>query len=203
MNPVVRRIFKWVFILGLLSAAGFWALAAAGGNGETHRQIITDYLNEATGLQANIDQLHSLAFFPDVIIDFEGLAMRDDQGDVVASLGASYMASKFRDVAFRNGKIKSIVIEDFNALPGVLMEEAVLVKQLKIEHESDVEAVLAGEGYIGEQGFTMRVPITVYGAGDDVSYRFDGQNPFIVVMDDGGRYRIVYENRKIVLNPEL
>ena len=203
MNPVVRRVFKWVFILGLIVGAGFWALGVLGGNSDEHKRIIEEYLSDATGMVASIGQLNSLNFFPSIIIDFEGLEVVDEIGDSKGQAGRVYMASGFRDVVMRSGKFQALEIAGFEAAAGRLMDEAVVIEQLGVEHESEEAAFFTGSGMIGERKFTVRTPVLVYGTLPEASYRFDVDHPIALIMQTGERFRITYLEGKFVLEPEL
>ena len=222
MNPVIRRVFKWVLILGLIVGAGFWALGALGGDSDEHKRIIEEYLGEAVGMVANVEQLNSLNFFPSIIVDFEGLEIApvlegaeveepslseeievQMLGEVQVRAERVYMASGFRDVAWRSGKFQALEIVGFEAAAGRLMDQAVAIERAGVEHESEEVAFFAATGMIGERAFTVRTPVLVYGTLPEASYRFDGEHPIVLVMQTGERFGINYVDGAFVLEPKL
>ena len=202
-----KTIFKWVFIFALFAAAGFWILGALGGDSDRHREVVEGYLQDITGLEARIGQINSLNFFPTIIIDFENLDMVDvalpiEEQRVEIHADDAFFAVDFRDVIFGSGKFRSIEVNHVQILAGHLMEEAVVVDFLRVEHVDEGVAFLMGSGMIGERAFTMKVPVLVYGSLPKAKYRFDLEYPVVLTMEDGARFELDYVDHKVVLKPE-
>lgn len=203
MNPVVRRIFKWLFILGLISAAGFWALGAAGGKSDDHRGVIEDYLQDISGMTVGIERLNGLYFFPSILVDFEGLKMAEEEGGRAVTLDVLHMGVGFKDAMFRSGKFSVLRVQNFTAAAGTVMAEALHIETLGIEHTSETSAFLTGGGTIGQRAFTIKTPLLIYGKSGAHKYRFDADFPVILVMENGERFGVDLQDGQMILEPEL
>lgn len=71
----VRRAVKVTLISSLLLGVGLWGLSKAGGNSRALRLGIQDYMTDATGYIAEIDQLQNMRFFPVTHVEFTGLEL--------------------------------------------------------------------------------------------------------------------------------
>ena len=81
-TPKKKR--NWFYLL-LKITFGFSAvllivltvMANVGGNSETLRQSIEQFITENTSYNASVGQLNAMKFFPDIILDFEKTELKE------------------------------------------------------------------------------------------------------------------------------
>ena len=183
-ESVVLRILKWLFILAVLVFIVLTVLARMGGNSEVLKEAVEEFLTNNTSYSASITTLNSMQFFPDIVVDVEGVELRefganqsDDetteqpeqqpqatQGDVVVTVEAAKVRLRFFDMIFKGGQFKNIELKNLSAVPGAILPVSMSLESLGIEQE-DEGAFIKGSGSLNKKPMNVKIGLENKGNG--------------------------------------
>ena len=210
-TPKKKR--NWFYLL-LKITFGFSAvllivltvMANVGGNSETLRQSIEQFITENTSYNASVGQLNAMKFFPDIILDFEKTELKEKESDDLAmTADRVLLAFGFWDVMASTGEIKALTVGNFQAAPGVFIAPSFKVESVKIV-ESVEGPRLEGNGTIDTEKFNFSTDMNSHGSGRKKRYFFGNERDFFVnlgsieisgVMKTGKSSGLVLENLKV------
>ncbi len=181
--PWYTRLFKWVFFISAFVLIMLTVLANIGGNGEFYKESIESYVRGATGYHARVETLNNVSFFPSIEFDFEGLTLHQNLEEEVpvGGLASARFRAGFWDVMFKTGKIKTLELRGFSALPSVFTNKALQIESVTIDEnylDESPQAALLLKGKIGDDTLAVRMNLDVFGQGQGKKYRFSTASGF-------------------------
>lgn len=173
---------KWLLIIGFLVFILLSVLSRMGGNSDVLRETIEDFLTEKTPYTASITKLNKMHFFPNMIIDVEGVELRGGDagtGEALIRVGTAKVTMSFFDVLFQPGQFKDIHIENLSAVSGSLLDKPVKVEYLKVLDEGD-QANLELKGKIASHDVQAKFGLETRGMPASRTYKIGAEQPFEV-----------------------
>ena len=158
-------------------------MANMGGNSDTLKGAIEEYIAGATGYEVKVGTLNKMTFFPSISVDIENVQMleRDKDNGPVVTMGRLYGSIGFRSVAFSAGELKALDIDELHAQPGALNAQAVFIDNVGIVGAEDSEkALLQGRGKLGNHAISFEVEMEIAGK----AYKFGPNRPFKLSVGD-------------------
>jgi hypothetical protein len=207
-----RKWFKRLMIFSLLFMVFFLiiftVIARMGGDSEPLRLSIEDYISDATGMDASVEKLNGLHFFPVMIIDFQNLSLTQaDEQEPAVTVERVRMAASFFDVLWQTGKFKALGLSQLKAAPRTIMEQSVTIDDMSIqvekqdvnENDDTINASLYTTGTIDSRAFTMTTPLIVYKKGETFKMDTDGRH--VITYASGEKAVVSFQDNKLVLDP--
>lgn len=162
------RILKIIFVLIAFGLVIITVLANMGGNSETLKQGVVQFVSEMTGGRpVEVDALNNMSFFPRVGLDVEGIHVisRPESGTKIFSIGKLQAYMDFWHVATRRPRLKGFYIEEVKAIKGALTPNEFYVEKIFIDHDIEQStAVLRGLGTIGVHPWNFSATMQVFGS---------------------------------------
>lgn len=161
----------------------FTVMANMGGNSDTLKQSIEQYLAETTGLVVKIETLGKMTFFPNISIDVEKIHMYrpDVENQPAVTIGRLFASISFASVAFGKKQIKGLELEDLTASPGVLNAQEVFFENAGIlGAEEEGKAFFQGRGKLGAHEVNFEIGMLDLGK----AYKFGADRPFKASVGD-------------------
>ncbi|MEM7651311.1 MAG: AsmA family protein, partial [Pseudomonadota bacterium] len=179
----VVGVLKWLTILAVILFILLTVLSRLGGNSDVLKGSIEDYLTDATPYSASVTTLNNMNFFPDIIIDVQGVELRegaDGTGEAAIRVEAAKVVIPFFDMLFSPGDFKDINVSNITARAGSLHAKPVTLEYLRLKDENE-NAGLELKGALGQTAFSGLVGVSASGAsgkrtyslGDEKSVNFD------------------------------
>lgn len=195
------KIIAWIAIIVMvITLIMFGVLARAGGNGDGLKYAIEDYLSTSTGMTAKIETLDALRFFPDIIVDFNGLTMtKAGEDEPSVSVDTVYIAAGFLDFLWRTGKFYKLTVTGMSAKAGTVTEKPLILDGLAILDRPDeypnFPVAIVGSGILDDTKFTITLPL------DKIkdSYRIKKNAIYEIVTVHGDRKAINFKHGKITV----
>ncbi len=183
-RTILRRMFKTALYLGLFFFVIFTVLTNLGGNGDVYKNAIQDYLSQSTGYHTQIAKLNMMRFYPDIVIDVEGVEMLPpDSENAVVTIGAARMVFGFFDIVFSTRRFKALEFEKVQAVRGVLIPQT-----FRLEHLGIVEApegsFLRAAGWLDTVPFQASFGLEGQGRNTARSYRLLEALPVLAGVGD-------------------
>lgn len=154
---------KWLFFITAFFLLILTVLGNIGGNSDELKASIEQYIQSATGYHTTVKTLNAMEFFPDMVFDFEGTALRATPEDdlPVATIKRVHLITNFWSVMFHTGKVKALYIDQVVAQPGVLGAQAITIDRLHIDDTlpDPEQAALRLNGRVGEQPVSAEIGI--------------------------------------------
>lgn len=178
----MRRIVKFTLIGGVLLFFSLTLLAALGGTHPALKKGIEDYLHQATGLKAEIGEFKHMGFFPRLELDASRIILRPETGDPVITVGRAAFSTNFFDLMFSRRKIKSLVLEEFYAAPGIVGAEELSIAFFGLK----ADAVETKPAFIleGSYGNRQMSGFMVMARDDSGAYVLPENSPFNLRLGD-------------------
>jgi len=163
---------KFIFFSVAILLIGLTVLANIGGHTEDHRAAVESYASYYTGYKAHIDKLNNFQFFPDIIVDFEGLELSDPlKSDYSrAKIGKVQLAISFWDIVFSSGKLKKLNLENVVLHPGAFTPYAIKVDHARIFDDGKDKASFEMAGYFDK--YPMKASIGMKASGGEKSRKY-------------------------------
>ncbi len=190
-------IFKTVFFVAAFLLVIFTVMANMGGNSDTLKGAIEEFLAGSTGYQVKISTLNHMSFFPTIGIDIEDVQMRPNAEvpDRLISVGSARAAMSFWAVTFSSGKLRVLDIEEFHALAGTLNPQPLYLEHVGIletedEYESPDGALLRGSGALGDHSISFQINMEKQGR----EFGFAPERGFDVSVGDFSAQGVLHGN---------
>ncbi|MGZ9097593.1 MAG: AsmA family protein [Micavibrio sp.] len=171
LPPKPPSRWRWParIILGLSVVMGvsLTSLSMLGGNGDSMKESLENYLGDLTGSTAKIETLNAVIFFPVLGVDFDGITLTRD-GAVVARFSHVNFSTGFWGALSGRSALRSLDFSNGSIDAGVLTPRSIKIDQLKIDFENVDKPILALDGEYGGEKMTLRAAlkrkIGVFGA---------------------------------------
>lgn len=200
----LKRLFKFLLIVGLILAILLFVLSLMGGNNDTLKKALEDFLSETTNTEVTIGQLNHVGFYPNLVFDFEDLKGRSGEGGEldVFTVGSVRLAMGFWDMTFSQGKIKDVTIRDIYLAPGLWGQQIVSLESFGIvpSGETQESAAIIGTGLVGDKAFNMRIDMIALEDDTRSTYKFSQDKEIDFTLGDSAA-RLVFENGSTDLEP--
>tara|TARA_B100000242_G_C43047406_1_gene488999 strand:- start:750 stop:2510 length:1761 start_codon:yes stop_codon:yes gene_type:complete len=170
---------KITFFLAVLLVVIFAILSSLGGNSDTLREAIEQFLSQRFGGTAEVGTLHQMTFYPYMGADFESVNIYrgDDKSNSILNADRVSVAMGFWDVSLNTGKIKTLNVENLRAVPGSLFRKGVTINRLAVVDEGDA-AFMRSNGKIGAAPYSFEATLEKFGQGKKRKYAFGDVRPF-------------------------
>lgn len=156
----LRLAFRIVLILGAMFGLSLVFMNVMGGESDSLRAGVQDYLRGATGLQAEIGRFDGVTFFPEAGISAGDIVFRPDAGAApVATIGSLDFVMGFWDVFFRRGRLRVLEVKDAHIDAGMITARALDITRIGIDMNGESAGVarLSAAGAYGGAPFLMTV----------------------------------------------
>ncbi len=200
----LKRILKIFVITALIFGFLLFVLAMLGGNNDTLKGALEDFISKSTNTKVSVQTLNRIEFYPDLAFDFEGLqGLAGKDGDIeVFSVGSVHLAMSFWDMTFSTGKLKDIDIRNVYMAPGLWGKQIVSLEHIGIEASADSQqAALKAQGLVGDKVFGFEAPMTQTGEAEDIRYKFSDQKYVDFTLGDA-KARLAFHEDGTVLEPQ-
>lgn len=162
------RLLKIAFVLIAFGLVIITVLANMGGNSDTLKQGIVQFVSEMFGGRpVTVETLNNMSFFPRVGIDVEGINVisRPENGTKIMSVGKLQAYMGFWQVATRKPRLKGFYLEDVRAIKGALTPNELYIEKIYIDHDIETgTAELKGLGTLGVHPWNFTAGMQVFGA---------------------------------------
>lgn len=156
-NPLKRLAWITVYLAVFLFVV-FTVLANLGGSGDVFRESLEQYLGDVTPYSAKISRLNSLYFFPEIVIDVEGVELSSRQtGEPVIFVGRARMATGFFDVMFKRQRYRVLELERLQAQTGSILNKPLIFDRIGFQDEKENETFLAATGNVDGKAFEIKI----------------------------------------------
>lgn len=173
-------LLKIAFGIGAVLLIVLTVMANVGGNSDTLRQSIEQFITENTSYNANVGQLNAMTFFPDIVLDFEKTELRDKKStDLAMTADRVLLAFGFWDVMTSTGKIKALSVDNLRVRDGIFIAPSFEAESVKIVEGIDGPR-LEGNGGVGAEKFNFSTDMNSRGSGRKKRYFFGSQRAFSV-----------------------
>lgn len=142
-----RKLLRIPVIILVLMLASLGTMTLIGGNSESMKKLIEDYISESTGTQAEIGTLHRFGFYPEIALDVADVSLKRD-GREVAYMGQARFSIGFWSIATGRTRFRTFSLQDAYADPGIILPRAVVIKNMGIDPEKEsliLEGTYGGE----------------------------------------------------------
>ena len=180
----ISTLLKFVFFVLAFFLITFTIMFNLGGSSDIYKETIEQYIAESTGLSARIGQFNAMTFFPDLSLSFEDLELRRMPEDIDPVAGADkiYLSFKFKDVALGTGRVSDFYIENFYALPGIILNKAIQIRTAGLSDLGAGAGLLKIEGHIDQHKLEAQTNLQVLGSGDGKTYKFGKENNISIAL---------------------
>lgn len=200
----LKRIFKILIVLALVFGFLLFVLAMLGGNNDTLKGALEDFISKSTNTKVSVQTLNRIEFYPDLAFDFEGLqGLAGKDGDIeVFSVGSVHLAMGFWDMTFSTGKLKDIDVRNIYMAPGLWGKQIISLEHIGIEASANSqEAAIKAQGLVGDKAFGFEAPMTQSGEGADIRYKFSDQKYVDFTLGDA-KARLAFHDDGAALEPQ-
>lgn len=159
-----KRLFKIGLVLSVLFGVSLVLLSMLNGSNEALRKGIEDYLTQATGMRAEIQEFNAMSFFPDLALDAGDIVFRrDETGPPAMTVGTAKFSAGFFDLMFSRQRIEILTIENLNAQPGIWGDRALVLETLALQKDGfDGKPGLVLKGRYGENDMAALLAMDVW-----------------------------------------
>ncbi len=207
MKKWLSRLAKIAFFFLALFAILITVLFNMGGNSDTLKGAIEQYIGQATGYAAQIQSFNKMTFFPNIALDMENIILKkpnktaleawskaeaekppEEQGIIPppinftnfdASIEAFKIKIGFWDVGLGNTrKIKDIQIRNAVFKANVLARKALTIETLGIDETADGIPFMNIEGTLGKEKFTATIDLEAQGKKKNRKYFLGEESAF-------------------------
>lgn len=153
--------------LSVVLAISLTSLSMLGGNSDSMKESLENYLGDLTGSTAKIETLNAVVFFPVLGVDIDGLTLSRDGVDAARFAHVNFSTGFWGALGGRSA-LRSLDFRDGTIGAGLLTPRSVRVDQFKIDFENVDKPVLALDGEYGGEKVTLRAglkrKIGIFGA---------------------------------------
>ena len=181
-KKLIWRIVKISAVLGIIVFLLLTVLSRMGGDSDVLRGAVEDFLNDNTPYSARVTRLNEMQFFPDIVLDIEGLELRESaEGEAKIRVESFQAAMPFFDVMFRPGRFRFLKMQNLTASAGVLNDQPITIPALGVRDEEG-DIALVAEGSIGAHDFYMHMGLEAEGEGRRRIYEVGEDKPFEIKL---------------------
>lgn len=165
MKKWAGRLIKTCIVIAIIIALVLTIMVNMGGNSDTLKGAIEDYLMNTTRYTAEIETLHKMTFFPNIGASIEGLEMKnpEDERQVIRVQNAN-IALGFWDLMFGDRSIRALSLKNAVFAPGTLMHQTTTIEEFGIDEDTNGQAFLSLDGKIGDQSLKGRLDLESEGS---------------------------------------
>lgn len=183
MKKIFSRLLKISFFVAAFLFVIFTVLTNIGGNSSVLHQSVEQYVSEATGYVTQITKLNTMQFFPDIIIDVEGVHLKDAEQKTVLTADKFKISFSFFDVLFTQGRFRDFQIQNMSLAPGLVVPSGLKIDKLVLEDKKD-KGRLSLQGRIGAENFSLLANIDIKGSPARRTFFFGDQWNFESMISD-------------------
>ncbi len=180
----LKRSIKISIILAVIVFGLLTVLSRIGGNSETFKLAVQDFLTDSTPYTAYIHTLNNMTIFPSISVYVEGVELREGDagtGEAVIRIEAAKISLPFFDVLFRPGHFKNFEIQNLKAMPGTILEQALALDSVSVGSE-DGQAYLNIEGRIDENPLSAKIGLETKGKPGKYIYAVGRTRPLDITL---------------------
>ncbi|GEM_PF-3339956 len=134
----LRRIFKITLVLGIFFCGSLILLAALGGTNPGLKGGIEDYLEQVTGLKAEVADFKYMGFFPSLRLDSGDIVLRaEEQGEPAVTIGRAVFSLGFFDLMLSRRRLEALAVANLHAAPGIVGEHELDIGYLGLKDEAE------------------------------------------------------------------
>lgn len=164
MKKWASRFVKISFFLFAFLAIILTVMVNMGGNSDTLKGAIEDYLARATGYYTQIGTLNKMSFYPYITIDIERIEMRQGpEREIAVNAQSAVLSFGFWDLFLSRRQLRDLNVQNVVITPGAVFDRRVVVNSLEIDEDANGQAFMVGRGAIGEDAFDVTVEMEVSG----------------------------------------
>ena len=207
MKKWLGRLAKIAFFVIAFLGVVITVLFNMGGDSDTLKGAIQDYISATTGYAARIQQFNKMTFFPNVSVNMEGIVLKkpdiaamqawaneeskkpeEEQGQIPppvsfyqpdATIEQIILSVGFWDVGIGSGrKIKSLQVRNAAFDAGTLHYKPLFVETLGINETAQGEPYLDAQGQLGDDEFTAQIDLEASGSRSNRKYTLGEESDF-------------------------
>ncbi len=181
-----RRLFKIGLWVGGFVFVGLYLLGMLGGDHPALKKGVEDYLNRATGYEAEVGAFGGLHFFPQVRLIGGDIVLRDRDGNDAVTVEGIVFQAGFWGMTMARRHVSAFGVRGLEVREGGRLPRALKVESAMLAAGDEDEApAFRAEGHYGDRPFEIRMEIDAVMRGDRVRYfRFADQGDFMLVLGD-------------------
>jgi len=212
MKKWLGRLAKIAFFFIAFFGVVITVLFNMGGDSDTLKGAIEDYISATTGYAAKIQQFNKMTFFPSITVDMEGIILKKpniaamqawadeeaekpqaEQGQTPppisfyqpdGTIEELIVSVGFWDVGFGRGrKIRNIQVRNARFTAGTLHYKPVFVETLGINETPEGEPYLDVQGNLGDDEFTASFELESIGSRSRRKYQLGDESAFTFNID--------------------
>ncbi|MGB0720726.1 MAG: hypothetical protein ACPGRX_09640 [Bdellovibrionales bacterium] len=179
MKKWAGRLVKIAFFFFAFVAIMATVLVNMGGNSDTLKGAIEDYLAQTSGYTAKVETLNRMSFFPSIGFDFSNLEMTkgDDENPKITA-GHVQIAIGFWDMVLSRRKIRKLDIQNVSIAPDVWGPNAITIAHIALDEDASGKTFLDVKGAIGPAPLTAKIDMQSEGDGSGRTYGFGDESAF-------------------------
>lgn len=183
-----KTLIKWSLIFAFIVFVIFTAMSRMGGNNDTLKGAIENYLTEATGYHTSIHKLNNMSFFPNINFDFEGAELRSDimQDIPDITIDSVKVTMGFWDTMSGSGRFKDVQIEGMRTASNALIDKPLNVARMGIMKADDGQPKFMAVGYVGEQEALVEMDMKNEGSQYKPVFEFGENRTFTLRIGKAG-----------------
>lgn len=168
---VLGIIGKILAGIAVLFGISLIVLGNIGGNGDQYKTMLEEMISDASGYNAKITTLNNVRFFPNLIIDFDGLQLMPQESEVpvITMESLAFKAGLF-DAMFGEPKVKIFDLENLSISKGLYTRERLAITRLGIDDPAEGQPSLSLTGTLGADPIRAKIDLSGYGQGVDRAF---------------------------------
>ena len=177
----MRRGFKLMLILGFLLFIALSALTAIGGDNPQLKNGLEKFVENSTGMDAEIGTFHHLKLFPSLALKVENVTVTDPKtNETVISVGFFEVERGFFDIMFSRHIYSKIEARDVFVDSSFTAYSDINISSVAIHEQDDATPQLKASGSIGAQTVTANFEVLEHKA----KYRIPKKGDFALAIGD-------------------
>ena len=179
MKKWARRLFKISIVFFVIIAICVTVLFNMGGNNETLKSSVEDYLEMATHYNAEIKTFHKMTFFPNVSVAFDDLTLSHPEHETVKITADGVdIALGFWDLIFGNRELRRLKVKNLSFSKGAILHKAITIDDIAIDEDADDNSFLIIKGKIGQDDLSFKQMLERHGKEKNARYNFGEKGEF-------------------------
>lgn len=208
MKKWASRLSKIAFVIFAFFAILVTIMVNMGGDSETLKRAVEDYISQSTGYAAQIETLNEMTFYPYISIEAENIRMvsvdvealkawaeaekqkpeeergktpapRINYADPVGTIEKLIVSMGFWDVTFGVGrKVRNIYVQNASFKAGSLSYKPVKIEAIEIDETPEGKPFLTAKGNFGSDEFHANVDLQGVGSKKRRKYKIGEESEF-------------------------
>ncbi len=184
MKKWAGRLIKTCIVIAIIIALVLTVMVNMGGNSDTLKGAIEDYLMSSTRYSAEIETLHKMTFFPNIGANIEGLEMKNPEDELqVIRIQNANIALGFWDLMLGDRSIRAFQIKNAVFAPGTLMRQTTTIDELGIDEDANGRAFLTLDGKIGDQKISGNLDLESSGSIKKRKYKIGEESKIAITLE--------------------